>query len=143
MVQNGPGGDVALKLNNEVLNVVERYKYLGITLESKRLTNLFKTHFSLMIQKARTRVATIRKFGFREDGLRLRTSIRLYITLVRRILEYCAQVLTYTRYSKRSQVEMVTGFAKELEHFQTQTLKKLINCPRNTPPAIVRLFCGV
>ena len=143
MVLNGPGGDVALKLNNEVLNQVKRYKYLGITLESKRLTNLFKTHFSLMIQKARTRVATIRKFGFREDGLRLRTSIRLYITLVRPILEYCAQVLTYTRYSKRSQVEMVTGFAKELEHFQTQTLKKLINCPRNTPPAIVRLFCGV
>ena len=32
---------------------------------------------------------------------------------------------------------------KEIEHLQTQILKKLINCPRNTPPALVRLFCGV
>ena len=52
-------------------------------------------------------------------------------------------MLTYTRYSERSQVDTATGFAKELEHFQTQTLKNLIGCPRNTPPALVRLFCGV
>ena len=39
--------------------------------------------------------------------------------------------------------EVSTGFAKKLEQFQTRTLKTLINCPRNTPPAVVRLFCGV
>ena len=143
LVLNAPGGDVLLKLHNEVLKIVERYKYLAITLESKRLTNLFRTHFSLMLEKARTRVATIRKFGFREDGLRIRSSIRLYIILIRPFLEYCAQVLPYTRYSKRSQVETATDFAKELEHYQTRTPKKLIGCLRNTPPAMVRLFCGV
>ena len=37
----------------------------------------------------------------------------------------------------------MTGYAKDLEHFQTQTIKKLIGCPRNTPPALARLFCGV
>ena len=63
--------------------------------------------------------------------------------MVRPILEYCAQSLTYTRYSQKATLEDPTGFAIELEHFQTQTLKKLINCPRNTPPALVRLFCGV
>ena len=93
MVLNGPVGDVVLKLNNEILKIVERYKYLGITLESKRVTNLFKTHFSLMLEKARTRVTTISRLGFR-DGLRLRTSIKLYKILLRPILEYCAQVLT-------------------------------------------------
>ena len=71
----------------------------------------------------------------------LSDSIHYYI--VRPILEYCAQVLTYTRYSQLSQAEAPRGFAKEIEHFQTQTLKKLINCQRNTPPAIVFLFCGV
>ena len=93
MVLNGPAGDVVLKLNNVILKIVERYKYLGVTLASKRVTNLFKTHFSLMLEKARTRVTTISRLGFR-DGLRLRTSIKLYKILVRPILEYCAQVHT-------------------------------------------------
>ena len=31
----------------------------------------------------------------------------------------------------------------KLEHFQTQALKKLIGCPKSTPPAVVRLFTGV
>ena len=83
MVLNGPAGDVVLKLNNEILKIFERYKYLGVTLDSKHVTNLFKTHFSLMLEKARTRVATIRRLGFREDGLRVRTSIKLYKILVR------------------------------------------------------------
>ena len=51
MVLNGPGSDVVLKLNNEILTIVERYKYLGITFESKRVTNLFKTHFSLSLKR--------------------------------------------------------------------------------------------
>ena len=37
---------------------------------------------------------------------------------------------------------MVGSFSKKLEHLQTQLLKTLINCPRSTSPAIVRLFCG-
>ena len=66
MVLNGPAGDVVLKLNNVILKIVERYKYLGVTLESKRISNLFKTHFSLALEKARTGVATIRSLGSRE-----------------------------------------------------------------------------
>ena len=81
MVLNGPRCNIILKLNNEKLQIVHRFKYLGVTLDAKRITNLFKTHFSLMLEKTKTRVAMIRRFGFREDGLRLTTSIRLYTLL--------------------------------------------------------------
>ena len=143
MILNGSKCGITLKLNHDNLEIVDRYKYLGVTFAAKRITNLFKEHFSLMLEKAKMRVAVIRRFGFREDGLGLASSIRLYKLLVRPILEYCAQSLTYTRYSDRLHPETIPSFSKELEHFQTQTLKKLLSCLRNTSPAIVRLFCGV
>ena len=63
--------------------------------------------------------------------------------MIRPLLEYCAQTLSYGRYSQPSLLPEADGFAKELEHLQTQILKTLINCPHSTSPAIVRLFCGV
>ena len=46
--------------------------------------------------------------------------------------------------SKKSlDIVELTAHAKKLENFQTQSLKRLLNCPRHVPPAIVRLFAGV
>ena len=61
---------------------------------------------------------------------------------MRPILEFSAQSLTYTPYSQSFNSQENNRYAKKLEHFQTQILKTLINCPRSTSPAIVRLFCG-
>ena len=69
--------------------------------------------------------------------------------LIRPILEYGAQVLTYVfSYvnSIRSEVrglDEITGFVKKLEHFQTQALKNLLGAPKSTSPSIIRLFSGV
>ena len=143
MVLNGPSRDVNLVLYSNILKIVDSYRYLGVTFTSNRITNLFRTHFNLLIDKAKTRASTIRRYGFHAGGLRLASAIRLYKLFVRPILEYCAQTLTYTRYSQDAVLDAPTGYAKQIEHLQTQILKKLINCPRNTPPALVRLFCGV
>ena len=77
------------------------------------------------------------------NGFTIKTNIKLYKLLVRPILEFCAQSLSYARYSQPYILGKLTGFAKKLEHTQTQLLKTLINCPRSTSPAIVRLFCGI
>ena len=95
------------------------------------------------LERANIKAAIIRRHGFHEDGLRLHTAVRLYKLVIRPRLEYCAQTLTYGRYSQSSSIAEPVGFAKKLEHLQTQILKRLINCPRSTSPAIVRLFCGV
>ena len=58
------------------------------------------------------------------------------------MLEFSAQSLLYAPYSQAAQPDVVGCFAQKLEHLQTQILKSLINCPRATSPAIVRLFCG-
>ena len=114
MVLNGPSTNISLKLYNDNLEIVHSYKYLGVTLSAKYITNFFKTHFSLVLEKARTRVATIRRYGFHKDGLRLASAVRLYKLFVRPILEYCAQTLTYRRYSQQASPEVYTGFAKKL-----------------------------
>ena len=143
LVLNGPHRDITLTLHGDNLQAVRSYKYLGVTFATGYVTNLFREHFRLTLEKARSRVATIRRFGFYKVGLSLPSSIRLYKSLVRPILEYGAQSLAYGRYSNLSKPDGLTGFAKDLEHFQTQTLKHLIGCSRNTSPAMVRLFCGV
>ena len=61
---------------------------------------------------------------------------------MRPILEFSAQSLTYTPYSQPFNQQENSRYVIKLEHFQTQVLKTLINCPRSTSPAIVRLFCG-
>ena len=71
------------------------------------------------------------------------TSVHLYKLLVRPILEFSAQSLTYAPYSEPFHQQNAGGFAAKLEHLQTQLLKTLINCPRATSPSNVRLFCGI
>ena len=83
MVLNGPSRDVHLQLYSDILKIVDTHKYLGVTFTSKYITNLFKVHFSLLLEKARIRVSTIRRYGFHKDGLRLATAIRLYKLYVR------------------------------------------------------------
>ena len=114
MVLNGPGSDINLKLYNDILDIVDSHKYLGGTFTSNRTTNLFRTHYNLLIDKAKSRASLIRRYGFHADGLRLASAIRLYKLFVRPILEYCAQTLTYTRYSQDAVLDAPTGFAKEI-----------------------------
>ena len=53
MVLNGPGSDVNLKLYNDILEIVDSYRYLGVTFTSNRINNLFRTHFKLLLEKAK------------------------------------------------------------------------------------------
>ena len=130
------------KLYNTPLELVSTYKYLGITIDAKNLSNIFATHLGVVLDKAAVRVSTIKSFGFREDGFRLQTSVRLYKLLVRPILEYCAQALSYTKYLLNSD-RLYGSVVNKLEHFQTQTLKSLIGAPKHSPPELVRLLCGI
>ena len=105
-------------------------------------------HFNAILDKARRRLWQIKHVGFSRDGLRPETALKLYKLLIRPVLEYGGQVLTYVytyfdsiRNEVRS-LDVITGFVKKLEHFQTQALKNLFGAPTSVPPAIVRLFSG-
>ena len=95
MVFNGSPKGVEFKLYGDALEIVESYKYLGITLTSKYVTNLFRIHFSNIVERAKIKVAVISRHGFHEDGLRISTAIKLYKLMIRPLLEYCAQSLAY------------------------------------------------
>ena len=50
MVFNGSPKGLDFKLYGNTLEIVESYKYLGITLTSKYVTNLFRTHFLVSLK---------------------------------------------------------------------------------------------
>ena len=140
---NGAPAHVSFTLGSAVLEKVQTHNYLGITITSRYVTNLFKEHFNLITEKAKAVAASIRNYGLSMDGFRIEATIKLYKLLVRPILEFCAQTLSYASYSRPYNPQTLSNFAKKLEHTQTQLLKSLVNSPKPTSPSIVRLFCGV
>ena len=100
MILNGKRKKIYFTLHHKILEVVNKYKYLGITLSNTRLTSLITKHVSHVIEKAEKRVNCIRHLGFTSDGLRPQTSIEMYKILVRPILEYPAQVTSLLQQSR-------------------------------------------
>ena len=133
-------------LSGKSLEIVTKIKYLGIIFSRSRLTTLFGKHMAKVLEKAETRVNLIRHLGFERDGLRPETSIRMYKTMVRPILEYGAQVLSYKHYyfteRQLKKIEEPAEMIRKLERFQNRVLKRLIPCPKNTPPGLLRLLTG-
>ena len=132
MVFNRPKSNLKFSIYNEEISVVNSYKYLGIEISNKNQTNLYIDHFRNTIEKAEKRLHCIAHFGFYRDGLRPNTAMKLYKLMVRPILEYGSQVLTYQKYYLRSSIDTpknlnkLTVFEEKLEHLQTQALKTLI-----------------
>ena len=149
MAFNSPTSNSKFSIYNKELSVVESCKYLTIEISNKNQTNMFSGHFKNIVEKVEKRLHCISHYGFHRDGLKPKSAMRLYTLMVRPILDNGAQVLTYQKYFLKSSNKLpkclnkLTVFEKNLEHLQIQALKKLINCPKSTPPAIVRLFTGV
>ena len=139
---------VSFHLLGEEIKFVSEYKYLGVIFSNKRQTSLITHHISTILEKADRRVNCIRHFGFQSDGLRPATSVMMYKTLVRPILEYAAQVLSYRHYYYRSGKKeksvkiKLDEHVEKLEAFQNRVLKNLVPCPKSTSPAIVRILTG-
>ena len=71
----------------------------------------------------------------------------MYKTSVRPILEYARQVLSYRHYyfkeRKSQNIEEPSEIIRKIENFQNRVLKKIVPCPRNTPPEVLRLMTGI
>ena len=147
IVLNKSKKGLSFSLSDTEIEIVEKIKYLGVIWSRSRQTSLYSRHISKMLEKAETRINAIRHMGFHSDGLRPETSVRMYKILVRPILEYAAQVLSYSHYymkeRKAKNIEEPTSIVRRLEKFQNRVLKKLISCPKMTPPAVLRLLTGI
>ena len=146
LVLNTSKKGLSFRLSDTEIDLVDSVKYLGITLSRKRQTSHYSEHINQILQKAETRTNVIRHFGFHSDGLRPATSIKMYKILARPILQYAAQVISYKHYflkdRKAHNIETPTSIVTKLENFQNRVLKKLIRCPKATPPALLRLITG-
>ena len=120
-------------ISGESIEKVKSMKYLGITLSRSRLTTLYGKHVTKVLEKAEARANVIRHMGFQKDGLRPETSIRMYKTLVRPILEYATQVLSYRHYyfkERRSQsIEEPFEIIRKLENFQNKSTEENSTMP--------------
>ena len=147
MVLNKSAKGVEFKLGKKCLKKVKIYKYLGVMFSNTRLTSLYTKHFARVIEKAEKRINCVRHFGFDSDGLRPATCLSMYKVLVRPILEYASQVLSYTHHNftvppRPRRIFEPTDFLLKLEQFQNRILKLIIPCPKSTPCALLRLLTG-
>ena len=137
---------LSFKLTGAPLELVKETKYLGVLFSRSRLTSLYGRHLAKVLERAEVRANAIRHMGHHKDGLRPQTAVTMYKVLVRPILEYAAEVLSYKHYyftdRKSTKVEEPPEMIKRLENLQNKVLKKLVSCPKNTPPAVVRLLTG-
>ena len=128
MVLNRSSTNLIFTVNNEPLEIVKEYKYLGFIITSRRLTSLYTDYFNKIKQKANQRLQCIKHWGFHKDGLRPETALKLYKLLIRPILEYGAQVLIYDHYYLKpnlianTSLDRKADFVKQLEQFQTQAI---------------------
>ena len=134
-------------LAGKEIKFTDRYKYLGVTLSNRMQTSLITHHISSILEMAEKRVNCIRHFGFQGDGLRPATSVKMYKTLVRPILEYASQALSYKHYylkenRKCRDISKPDIHVQKLEAFQNRVLKRLFPCPKQTSPAVLRLISG-
>ena len=109
------------------LRVVTELKYLGIRisdrgdLSSGQGHRGYKCFLARTLERAEVRIARVRGFGFHQDSLLHATAVRLYKALVRPILEFATQVVSFSK----SQVS-------DLERFQCRALRSLVGLPQTT-----------
>ena len=143
---NASKKDLSFTLLGEEVEICKTIRYLGVMLSRCRQTSLYNTHISQMIAKAETRVNATRHMGFHSDGFRPETSTKMYIVIVKPIVKYAAQVLSYKHYYFKerecTEIEKPSSITKRLEKFQNKVLKKIIPCPKTTSPALLRLLTG-
>ena len=106
MVFNCSMANTKFSINKKIISEVSSYKYLGIEISNKNQTNLFTDHFKKTIEKAEKRLHCILHYGFHRDGLKPESTMKLYKLMVRPILEYGAQVLTYQKYCLKSSIDI-------------------------------------
>ena len=128
MVLNHSSANLIFTPNNERLEIIKKYKYLGFTITSQRLTSLYTDYFNKIKQKANQRLQCIKQWGFHKDALRPETALKLYKLLIRPILEYGAQVLIYDHYYLKPKLVTETSldgeadFVQQLEQFQIKAI---------------------
>ena len=88
MVFNGKSKIPKISLEDDILELVKAYKYLGVWFDSKLD---WKLHKETILAKARRRAYTMMGFGVCKI-LPVKTCVNLWAVLVRPILEYAAEV---------------------------------------------------
>jgi len=136
----------SFSLHGKTFEKVKTFKYLGVILSRSRLTTLYEKHIKKVLEKAETRANVIRHMGFSKDGLRIETAIRMYKILIKPILEYATQVISLKHYyfteRKCVDIDLPSEMIKKLENLQNRILKKIVPCPKNTAPEVLRLLTG-
>ena len=116
-------------LGGTVLEMVDSFKLLGVTYDNN---GRFKAHFKKCFEKAGKILGAIKLLGFRNDGLRPHTALKLFKLLVRPHFEYCLQVLPLKDIP-----------VKKIEVFQRRETKSLLGLPMSTQNELLSLLIGL
>ena len=119
-----------LVLDDSTVEYVDSYKYLGLDFEKRALN--FSMYFEKQLVKVRKRCFAVKNIGAKHDGLRPKTALKLYKSIIRPAMEYGAQVITPTK-----------AAVARLERMQSFFVKTVLGLDRCTATAAVRLIAGL
>ena len=120
-----------LKLEGQNLEVVNEYKFLGVTIDNKLN---FNKHVTNVIAKAKKRSKILRCLSGKDWGQNLETQRALFATYIRSALEYAAPSW-YPWLGKTARLK--------LETVQNECLRIMTRMARDSPIDFLRLEAGV
>ncbi len=115
-------GELAtFKLGDEVLPVVEAYRYVGVDFELKEKGNSWKTMAERVTKNAERAAAMMRGAGCVRAALMPALCTRLYMTMVRSQMEYAVTVWQPTKV-----------LVEKMEVLQRQFIRRSLGLPKNS-----------
>ncbi len=97
-----------LKLNGEAIPVVKKFKYLGVTLDT-RLN--FIAHFEDIVQRCSRRLNLMKSMAGRDWGGDRSTLLKMYTSLIRPILDYSAFIFDSISSVKIKSLQIIQNHA--------------------------------
>lgn len=119
-----------LILQNDRLEYVETYKYLGIHVGGTRSKEI---ETQSLITKCRTRLRPLKAMAYSNLGASVSVLRTMYIAYVRSVIDYAAPVLA--NYDK--------GRLNKLELIQNEAMRIILGCPKSTKVSNMRLELGL
>ncbi|HLX54571.1 MAG TPA: reverse transcriptase family protein, partial [Aquella sp.] len=104
------------KYKNEVIEIVDEYKYLGMLLNSK---NTLNAHLKIKLNKAKSAIVQVYRNLMYAKVCKLEPKIRLFNSIARVIVNYGAQYWGYMEFEETE--KLVRFFIKQTFYLPTNT----------------------
>ena len=119
-----------LALQNDIIEYVETYKYLGIHVGNTQSKDI---EIQRLVTSCKTRLRPLKAMAYSNLGASVSILRTMYIAYVRSVIDYAAPALA--NFDK--------GRLRKLEIIQNEAMRIILGCPKSTKVSNMRLELGI